>query len=137
MLTFELVSPERKVFSAPVAMVVAPGSEGAFGIMEGHIPFLSTLQVGIIDIYANDPANITQRLLVSGGVAEVNGSIFTILAEDAVALNEANSETLRIELDQNKVLLDQTSDPITRSKIAKAIDVLEKKITLLDGLKSH
>ena len=48
---FELVAPERLVLSQPVEMVVVPGSEGNFGVLPGHAPFISTIRPGTIDIY--------------------------------------------------------------------------------------
>jgi F-type H+-transporting ATPase subunit epsilon len=50
-LRFELVTPERQVMSADVHMVVVPGSEGEFGVMAGHAPFMTTLRDGELAVY--------------------------------------------------------------------------------------
>ena len=79
-LHFELVTPERLIRSEDVHMVVVPGTEGDFGVLEGHSPMMSTLRDGAISIYAS--AGATPELLdVSGGFAEVNEKGLTILAE--------------------------------------------------------
>lgn len=84
---FELVSPEKLLVSQPVHMVVVPGAEGFFGVLPGHAPMIVTVKPGIIDIYANDMATVTQRIFVAGGFAEVTATRVTILAEEATDLD--------------------------------------------------
>ncbi|MFM2409886.1 MAG: synthase subunit epsilon [Pseudomonadota bacterium] len=79
-LHFELVTPERLVRSEEVYMVTVPGSEGDFGVLEGHAPLMSTLRDGAISIYASAGA-APETLIVSGGFAEVSDKGLTILAE--------------------------------------------------------
>ena len=50
-LHFELVTPERLIRSDDVHMVVVPGSEGDFGVLAGHAPFMSTIRDGEVAIY--------------------------------------------------------------------------------------
>ncbi len=84
---FELVSPEKLLVSQPVHMVVVPGAEGFFGVLPGHAPMIVTVKPGVIDIYANDMATVTQRIFVAGGFAEVTATRVTILAEEATDLD--------------------------------------------------
>ena len=79
-LHFELVTPEKLVRSDDVHMVVVPGVEGDFGVMEGHAPFMTTLKDGAIDIYKT-PGGEPESVKVSGGFAEVGDNGLTILAE--------------------------------------------------------
>lgn len=79
-LHFELVTPERLVRSEDVHMVVVPGAEGDFGVLEGHSPMMSTLRDGTISIYAN-AGSIPETIAVDGGFAEVNEKGLTVLAE--------------------------------------------------------
>jgi len=81
-LHFELVTPERLVRSEEVHMVVVPGTEGEFGVLEGHAPFMSTLRNGDIAIYRT-AAGEPERIAVEGGFAEVSASGLTVLAERA------------------------------------------------------
>jgi F-type H+-transporting ATPase subunit epsilon len=83
-LRFELVTPERLVRSEEVHMVVVPGSEGEFGVLEGHAPFMSTLRNGDIAVYRTAGGE-PERIAVEGGFAEVSDRGLTVLAERAEA----------------------------------------------------
>ena len=80
MLHFELVTPERLVRSETVYMVTVPGTEGDFGVLEGHAPFMSTVRDGALSIYRTDGAE-PERVAVRGGFAEVSHDGLTVLAE--------------------------------------------------------
>ena len=79
---FELVSPEKLLFSQPVDMVVVPGGEGNFGVLAGHAPMITNVRPGVIDVYEGD--RVINRIFVAGGFAEVTESRCTVLAEQAV-----------------------------------------------------
>jgi len=81
-LHFELVTPERQVMAADVHMVVVPGSEGEFGVMVGHAPFMTTLRDGDLQVYRT-AGGTPERIQVSGGFAEVGANGLTVLAESA------------------------------------------------------
>ncbi len=82
-LHFELVTPERLVRSEEVHMVVVPGSEGEFGVLEGHAPFMSTIRNGELAIYRTGMSGEPERIAIEGGFAEVNDRGLTVLAERA------------------------------------------------------
>ncbi|HEX6374739.1 MAG TPA: ATP synthase F1 subunit epsilon [Allosphingosinicella sp.] len=82
-LHFELVTPERLVRSEEVFMVVVPGSEGDFGVLAGHAPYMSTLRNGDIAIYRSSMGDTPERIAVEGGFAEVSERGLTVLAEKA------------------------------------------------------
>jgi F-type H+-transporting ATPase subunit epsilon len=77
---FELVSPERLLFSADVESVVVPGTEGDFGVLEGHAPVMSTIRDGAIQVYRTEGAQ-PENIEVRGGFAEVGPNGLTVLAE--------------------------------------------------------
>ncbi|MFN3517355.1 MAG: ATP synthase F1 subunit epsilon [Novosphingobium sp.] len=79
-LHFELVTPARLVRSDDVYMVVVPGIEGEFGVLEGHAPFMSTVRDGTLRIYKTDGA-APEEIQVQGGFAEVGDNGLTVLAE--------------------------------------------------------
>ncbi len=79
-LLLEVVTPDRLVVSTEADVVVCPGVEGQFGVLFGHVPFLSALEIG--EMYYRD-AGKTEYLAVSGGFAEVTGSKITVVAEAA------------------------------------------------------
>ena len=81
-LRFELVTPEKLVMADDVHMVVVPGTEGQFGVMAGHAPFMSTLRDGELAVYRSAGA-APEMIAVSGGFAEVSDRGLTVLAESA------------------------------------------------------
>jgi F-type H+-transporting ATPase subunit epsilon len=81
-LHFELVTPEKLVRSEEVYMVVVPGTEGDFGVLQGHAPFMSVVRNGELAIYSG-PTTVVSRIQVEGGFAEVNEKGLTVLAERA------------------------------------------------------
>jgi F-type H+-transporting ATPase subunit epsilon len=83
MLHFELVSPQKLVFSGEVEQVDVPGAEGDFGVLAGHAPFVTTLRPGILTVHAPGGA---QKIVVLGGFAEVSAEGLTVLADVAEAM---------------------------------------------------
>ena len=79
-LHFELVTPEKLVVSEDVYMVVVPGTEGEFGVLEGHAPVMSTIRDGAVQVYRTEGAT-PESIEVRGGFAEVGENRLTVLAE--------------------------------------------------------
>ena len=99
-MQFELATPSRLLVSAEVDEVVAPGSEGYFGVLPGHAPFLTTLGPGEV-MYRQGGAE--HHVVVSGGFAEVTGDRVIILAETAETPDEidrARAEQARQRAEQ-------------------------------------
>jgi F-type H+-transporting ATPase subunit epsilon len=91
---FELVSPEKLLLSRAVEMAVLPAAEGEMGVLPGHAPMIVTLRGGIIAV--TEGGQVTERLFVGGGFAEVTPERCTVLADDAVPvaqLSKAAAET--------------------------------------------
>ena len=81
-LHFELVTPEKLVRSDEMHMVVIPGSEGEFGVMAGHAPFMTTLKDGELKVFKT-AGSAAESITVSGGFAEVGEKGLVVLAESA------------------------------------------------------
>jgi F-type H+-transporting ATPase subunit epsilon len=79
-ILLEIVTPEKRVLSELVDIVVAPGEEGEFGVLPHHIPFLSKLKVGELHFRAGAG---TRFVAIMGGYAEVLPDHVTILASAA------------------------------------------------------
>jgi F-type H+-transporting ATPase subunit epsilon len=82
MLHFELVTPEKLVRSEDVYMVAVPGTDGDFGVLEGHAPVMSTVRDGALSVYRTQGA-APETIAIQGGFAEVNAVGLTVLAEQA------------------------------------------------------
>ena len=79
-LHFELVTPEKLLRSDDVHMVVVPGTEGDFGVMAGHAPYMSAIRPGELAIYKSAGGE-PERVAIEGGFAEVGEAGLTVLAE--------------------------------------------------------
>ncbi|WP_158917336.1 ATP synthase F1 subunit epsilon [Caulobacter sp. S45] len=84
---FSLVAPERELFAGDVDQVDAPGTEGDFGVLYGHAPFMTTLRPGEV-IVRDGAAN--RIFTIQGGFADITPESFTLLAEHAVEITAAN-----------------------------------------------
>ena len=78
--TFELVTPARLVRSEEVYQVDVPGSEGDFGVLEGHAPVMTTIRDGALRVYKTAGA-APEEVRVEGGFAEVSATGLTVLTE--------------------------------------------------------
>ena len=110
---FELVTPERLLVSREVEMVVVPGSEGNFGVLPGHAPFISTIRAGTVDIY--EGRTVTERIFVVGGLAEVTPERCTVLADEAMPPDSIDRAGLEAELQTVEGNL-----PSLREQVARA-----------------
>lgn len=89
LLHLDIVTPKRNVFSGEVESIVAPGTEGYFQLLQGHTPFLTTLQIGEIRIRKSGK---DEYYATSGGFTEVHLNRVSILAETAEAGKEIDLE---------------------------------------------
>ena len=103
----EIVTPDRKVLSQDVDYVGAPGIAGEFGILAGHIPFLSALGVG--NLYYKLGGK-THYVFVAGGFAEVSGDKVTVLAEIAERAAEIDVERVRMARERAEERMRQRED---------------------------
>ena len=108
-LTLEVVTPDRKILSTEADVVVLPGVEGQFGVLYGHVPFLSALDIG--EMYYRDAGKI-EYLSVSGGFAEVTGQKVTIVAESAELGKEIDIERAKraIERAEKRLAMSRTEN---------------------------
>ena len=89
---FELVSPEKLLFSGEVEQVLVPGAEGDMTVMAKHAPLITTLRPGLLEL--EFPGGKRQRFFARGGFAEVVPAGLTVLAETAIDLDEMSPEHL-------------------------------------------
>lgn len=80
-IKLEVVTPENAVVSEEAKIVMVPGSEGEFGVLDGHTPFLTTLKIGMLRYI--DTSGAEKAVFISGGFAEALPDKVTVLAESA------------------------------------------------------
>jgi F-type H+-transporting ATPase subunit epsilon len=105
-IMLEIVTPERVVVSEEVDEVVLPGIEGEFGVLEGHIPFLTTLKVGELVYRIGENS---EHLAVTWGYVEVTGDTVKVLVEAAERATE-------IDLNRAKMAMEQAEKMLTAGK---------------------
>ena len=94
--TFELVSPERILFSGEAVSVIIPSVEGEMTVLAGHAPLVAVLKAGIV-LVQTDSAN-GKEFFVAGGIAEINQTSATILAERASFIEDVDAAVLDQEI---------------------------------------
>jgi F-type H+-transporting ATPase subunit epsilon len=119
---FELVSPERLLFSGNVDQVDVPGSEGDFGVLAGHAPLMTTLRPGILVLHREAGA---LRVVVNGGFAEVSPAGLTVLADMAVPVEDFDKAVLTDEIRNAEEALANSKDDANRDKLARRLDQLK------------
>jgi F-type H+-transporting ATPase subunit epsilon len=119
---FDLVSPEKLLFSGEVEQVDVPGAEGDFGVLAGHAPMVATLRPGILTVHGADGE---QKIVVLGGFAEVSAQGLTVLAEGAEA--EENVD--------HGMIATRIAELERRIEKAQPGNALDKLITRLDHFK--
>lgn len=122
-LEFELVSPAKLLVSEAAEMVVVPGIEGNFGAMPRHAPMLSTVRPGVIDIY-ND-GKITKSIFVAGGFAEVTEERCTVLAEEALAVEELTEAFVNGRLQEAKDQIQEADTALDQALAEKRLKIAE------------
>ena len=111
----EIVTPSMVLFSEPVEMVVLPGSDGNIGALPRHSQVMSSLDRGIIDIFNDN--KIVSRIMIDGGIAEINETSVTILAERAEKLDKSNKQVLEEKLTGFKAQENDTDQNIAKMAI--------------------
>jgi F-type H+-transporting ATPase subunit epsilon len=121
---FDLVSPERLLFSEDVHMVTLPGAEGYFGVLAGHAPLLSALKPGVIEV--RNEGNGPLKLFVRGGFAEVDGQRIVVLAEEAIPLADFDVAALDQRIRDTEEDLVAAKTDAERSRVAEQLDHLRQ-----------
>ena len=100
---FEIISPQQTIFNDEIDLCILPGVEGDFGILKNHMPFLTTLRIGVAYMYKNK--KIVETFLVNGGIVEVSENTCTLLSEDIVKISDYKVEKTddKVEIEKIRV----------------------------------
>jgi F-type H+-transporting ATPase subunit epsilon len=121
--TFELVSPERLVLSEQAEQVLVPGTEGDFTVLPRHAPVLAVLRPGLLDLVRE--GGEARRYFVRGGFAEVNADNLTVLAQQAIDLEELDAARLAQEIQNAEEDVADAADDAQRDKVQDILDRLK------------
>jgi F-type H+-transporting ATPase subunit epsilon len=128
-IKLEIVTPEKSVVSEEAQIVVAPGTLGEFGVLSGHTPFLSTLNVG--SLRYTDANGEERFVFINSGFAEALPDKFTVLAESAERRRDIDVDRAKAAMDRAQKRLDGVDEgmDIFRAKIALTRAISRLKIT--------
>jgi F-type H+-transporting ATPase subunit epsilon len=129
---FELVSPERLLVSEEVTQVVVPGSEGEFGVMAGHAPFVATLRPGFLKVSRTGGDELD--FFVRGGFAEVGANGLTVLAERAIKSEELHAEEIAKQIRDAEEDVKDASDEAVRDRALQTLQQLRDVDAALKSL---
>ncbi|SIO45541.1 ATP synthase F1 subcomplex epsilon subunit [Rhodovulum sp. ES.010] len=90
-MQFDLVAPERRVASEQATQVVVPGFEGDLTAMPQHVPMITTLRPGILEVFTDKGS---RKFAVTGGFAEIAADSATVLAERSLPVEDVTKEML-------------------------------------------
>jgi len=133
-LRFELVSPERLVFSGDVEQVDVPGAEGDFGVLAGHAPLVTTLRPGILTVHG---AGGEQKIVILGGFAEVSAQGLTVLADVAEAVEGIDRGMLTERIGALESRIAKTEPGSELDKMIKQLDHYRQVDRHLTGTAIH
>src|SRR5258708_24797494 len=133
-VNLEIVSPEKLLLSRDVDMVVIPAAEGDMGVLEGHAPMMVTLRGGIVSLYEGD--RVTDTLFVAGGFAEVTPERCTVLAGEAMPVNELERSEAEKRLRDAEEAMSQGdgNDPGEEELALERVQSARALLGAIDGL---
>jgi F-type H+-transporting ATPase subunit epsilon len=118
-LTLEIVTPEKMTFSGKVEEVTIPGTEGEFGVLRGHEPFLSSVDVGELN-FIKDSKKICYS--VNTGYAEITANKVTVLIETAERSDHIDKDRALKAKDNAEARLAQIAkDDVEYEKVRAAL----------------
>lgn len=127
---FELVSPERLLISRAVEMVVVPGTEGDMGVLPDHAPLIATIRPGVIAVFEN--GQVTERIFVGGGFAEITGERCTVLAEVAAPIADLDRTRIEAALKNAREDLADAKEEPGRKAAEHQVAIEEAKLAALE-----
>jgi F-type H+-transporting ATPase subunit epsilon len=131
-LNFNLVSPERSLFSAKVEMVTVPGEEGEMGILPGHAPILSSIRPGLIRVYEQEV--IINSFFAAEGFVKVDSCGCMVLADEVIPLQELQEDSLKKDIKNFEEELNSSSILKKKELLKTKISLTHKKLEIINQL---
>ncbi len=128
----EIRTPEKLIYEGDVTSVQAPGVEGNFQILAGHIPFLTALDVGEIRI--RESSDASQLMATTGGVFEVLRTGVTALVETAEWASEIDVSRAEQARDRAQAQLTTNASDLNRPRAEAALARAKNRIKVASNL---
>mgnify|MGYP001550533651 CR=1 FL=1 len=133
-IRLEVVTPQKEVVNEEAQIIVAPGVLGEFGVLVGHTPFMTSLNVGTIRY--TDAQGQEHYVFVSGGFAEALPDKVTVLAESAERRRDIDIERAKSALERAQKRIDERSEDIDFVRAEMALKRSLHRIRLAESGRS-
>ncbi|MBL0318645.1 MAG: ATP synthase F1 subunit epsilon [Alphaproteobacteria bacterium] len=127
----ELISPEKVVYAMDANSVIVPGTEGEFGVLPGHAPFISTIKPGVVRVETLDGQ--IEKVFVTAGFAEVHNTKCRLLVDKAEMLQDIDRKEVEKHIQEANEILTYTTDEDGKARAAKELALAQAKIQALDA----
>lgn len=131
-IAFELVSPEEKLVSEPVKMAVIPGEDGELGVGAGHSSFVVSLKPGVVQLYTEGESE-PRRIFIAGGFADVTGENCTVLAEEAVNVNDLDKADIEQQIKNLNEDLGLAEEEADKRRIKNKLALEKARLQAITG----
>jgi F-type H+-transporting ATPase subunit epsilon len=131
---FDLVAPDKLLFSGEVDQVDVPGAEGDFGVLAGHAPLVATLKPGILVVHEGGQK---KRIVVTGGFAEVNPQGLTILADVATSVEDIDRTAITAQIREIEESVKEMEQGTALDRAIARLDHFKALDTHLQGTAMH
>lgn len=118
-ISFDLVSPEKLLFSEEVGIIIVPAKDGDIGVLPGHSKVLSSLRPGRVLVFGEDKM-LLKAYFLTGGFVEINPEKCIILAEEVEEMSSLDKQSIEKEINELEAKDNQESKSlliIAKSKI--------------------
>lgn len=133
-IQFELVSPEEKLISEPMAHAVLPGTEGEVGVSVDHTSLVLALKAGVVTLYKSDMNDAQPRkIFIAGGFADISAENCTVLAEEAVNVNDLDQAALEQQLTNLGEDMTMAVEQADKDRVEASIKLVHAKIEAITG----
>ena len=119
-LKVRVIAPDTIVWVTEAEEIILPSSTGQLGILTGHIPLLTALDIGVMRVRIQKE---WKPIILLGGFAEVNNNMITILVNGAEEVKEVNLDEAKVHLEEANILLEEAN---TNKKKIEATQLLRK-----------
>ncbi|MDR3177095.1 MAG: F0F1 ATP synthase subunit epsilon [Desulfovibrio sp.] len=126
-LRLDIVTPDCVVLSKDVEYVGAPGLLGEFGVLPGHIPFISALSIGALHYKCEGNSHY---VFISGGFAEVSGNTVSVLAESAEEANHIDFNRAEEARKRAQARLDAKTEDLNFKRASLALSRAITRLSL-------
>nr|YP_009293625.1 ATP synthase CF1 epsilon subunit [Rhodymenia pseudopalmata]AOM64307.1 ATP synthase CF1 epsilon subunit [Rhodymenia pseudopalmata] len=124
-LNIRVIAPDRTVWDANAEEVILPSSTGQLGILKGHIPLLTALDIGVMRVRINKE---WKPIILLGGFAEIKNDKITILVNGAEAISEIDLSTAQNNLDKAIQLLTEAESSKDKIEATQSVRKARAKV---------